>query len=125
MSLIQTYTEAVDLDVLTSYDEAQIEGEPDFVVELIDLYLFEVPGLLASLREALDKKDRTTARRLAHTLRGSSGNLGVLQFAAIANKLEHLSAADYETPAKELVLSLEIEFDRARDVLLAERERRS
>ena len=82
-----THTETVDLAVLATYDDAQIEGEPDFVVELIDIYLNEVPRLFDTIRNAMTTNDRAIAKRAAHSLRGSSANLGVLQMAAIAYEL--------------------------------------
>lgn len=124
MTLTATEIQAVDLAVLAIYDDAQIEGEPDFVVELIDLYLNEVPRLFDTIRKAVANKDRSTARRAAHSLRGSSGNLGVLQMATIAGELEHLEN-DYSTVAPELLRSLENEFERVKEILNAERQRRS
>jgi HPt (histidine-containing phosphotransfer) domain-containing protein len=124
MSITSTVTNAVDLAVLASYDEAQMEGEPDFVVELIDLYLEEVPRLFASLRSAIDNDDRAIAKRNAHSLRGSSANLGVMQIAFVAGELEHL-----ENPcgasARELLHVLESEFQPVKEILSAERRRRS
>jgi len=124
MTLIHTETQAVDLDVLAIYDDAQIEGEPDFVVELIDIYLNEVPRLFDTIRKSIANHDRGTAKRAAHSLRGSSGNLGVLQMATIAGELEHLEN-NYSTAAAELLLSLENEFERVKEILNAERQRRS
>ena len=124
MSLTATETQTVDLAVLAIYDDAQIEGEPDFVVELIDLYLSEVPRLFDTIRKAVANRDRSTAKRAAHSLRGSSGNLGVLQMATIAGELEHLEN-DYNTVAPEMLLTLENEFERVKEILNAERQRRS
>jgi HPt (histidine-containing phosphotransfer) domain-containing protein len=115
---------AVDLAILASYEDAQIEGEPDFVVELIALYLDEVPRLFDSLHTAIENNDRATAKRAAHSLRGSSGNLGVLQIAAIAGELEHLENP-CGTSATTLLQSLETEFRRVKEILSAERQRRS
>ena len=115
---------AVDLAILASYEDAQIEGEPDFVVELIALYLDEVPRLFDSLHTAIENNDRATAKRAAHSLRGSSGNLGVLQIAAIADELEHLENP-CGTSATTLLQSLETEFRRVKEILSAERQRRS
>lgn len=119
-----TQTETVDLALLATYDDAQIEGEPDFVVELIDIYLNEVPRLFDTIRNAATTNDRPIARRAAHSLRGSSANLGVLQMAVIAGELEHLENSS-PTAAAELLRSLEDEFERVKEILNAERERRS
>lgn len=124
MTLPHKEPQAVDLATLAIYDDAQIEGEPDFVVELIDLYLNEVPRLLETIRKAIANKDRSTIRRSAHSLRGSSGNLGALQMALIAGELEQLED-NYSTAAPELWWSLDKEFDRVKEILNAERQRRS
>lgn len=124
MSITPTATNAVDLDVLASYEEAQIEGEPDFVVELIDLYLGEALRIFATLHTAIANDDRATAKRTAHSLRGSSANLGVMQIATLAGELEHL-----ENPcgasARELLQQLETDFRPVSEILTAERRRRS
>ena len=124
MSLTPTQLTAVDLAVLASYEEAQIEGEPDFVVELIDLYLDEVPRLFDSIQTAINNNDSATAKRAAHSLRGSSGNLGVLQVAAIATELEHLENP-CGTSGTQLLQSLETEFRRVKEILDQERQKRS
>lgn len=122
MSVISTIN-AVDLAILASYEDAQIEGEADFVIELIDLYLDEVPRLFDSLHTAIENNDRASAKRAAHSLRGSSANLGVLQLASIASELEHLDNP-CGTFAITLLQSLEREFRQVKEILTAERQRR-
>ena len=124
MCLTPTLTNTVDLAVLEGYEEAQIEGEPDFVVELIDLYLNEVPRIFAALHAAIENNDRATAKRAAHSLRGSSNHLGVLQLATLAGELEHLENP-CSTSACDLLQELENEFGPVREILTAERRRRS
>jgi HPt (histidine-containing phosphotransfer) domain-containing protein len=116
--------EAVDLDILNSFDEAQVDGEPDFIVELIDLYLDEAPRLFNAVREGLAHDDWLSAKRAAHSLRGSSSNLGIPQMALIAGDLEYL-AANEEVAAEQLLCGLEDEFTRVENVLLMERQRRT
>ena len=55
---------------------------------------------------------------------GSLLLFGVLQMATIAGELEHLEN-DYSTVAPELLRSLEDEFERVKEILNAERQRRS
>src|ERR1700752_248601 len=113
----------VDLAILNSYDEAQEEGEPDFVVELIDLYLDEVPRIFNAIHEGITSDDWLSARRAAHSRRGSSNNLGILQMGVIADVLEHLTA-NHQIAGAELLLCLKNEFARVEEILLAERQRR-
>ncbi len=114
----------VDLEFLASFDEAQEEGEPDFVVELIELYLDEAPRIFSTIREGLTGDDWLSAKRAAHSLRGSSSNLGILRMAAIADNLEHLPVPT-DGAALQLLGSLEDEFRRVEEILLDERQRRT
>ncbi len=115
---------AVDLSVLADLDDEPLEDEPDLVTELIDLYLGEVPRLLDTIRKSLQRDDWNSARRAAHTLRGSSGNLGVLQLSSLAEELEHLDETEVE-PAHVLCETLEREFQCVNELLLEERRRRT
>jgi HPt (histidine-containing phosphotransfer) domain-containing protein len=116
---------SVDLEVLKSFEDAQEEGEPDVVIELIDLYLVEAPRIFRTIREGIVTNGWLAAKRAAHSLRGSSGNLGILQMATIAKDLEHCDVATTDTPAQQLLQDLEAEFVRVEKILLAERQRRS
>lgn len=117
--------EAVDMATLTSLEEAQTDGEADLVVELIDLYLEDAAAKMGGLREALAKSDETMLRRLAHCLRGSSGNLGARRMAALCAELEHIDSDDVLQKAEGLLLSLEQEFEHVGATLAAERQRRA
>ena len=123
MSITNEAVQSVDLAILASFDEAQEEGEPDFVVELIDLYLGEAPRFFSSIREGLANHDWLSAKRAAHTLRGSSSNLGILQMTLLAGALEQLTATQ-DASAAELLQGLEDEFTRVVEILRAERQRR-
>src|ERR1700730_15281911 len=114
----------VDLSVLTNFDDAQLDGEPDLIVELIDLYLEEASKLLAVMREAVSKKDALPIKQAAHSLRGSSGNLGILQMALMCRELEQMISDDI-FPIELLVNKMEQELIQVRQILLEERQRRS
>jgi|ERR1700741_186081 len=124
MAITNEAIESVNLAVLASFDEAQEEGEPDFVVELIDLYLLEAPRFFNAIHEGFANHDWLSAKRAAHSLRGSSSNLGILQMALIADELEHLTS-NHEASGAELLQCLQREFTRVEETLLAERQRRT
>ena len=65
MSITNEAVQTVDLAILASFDEAQEQGEPDFVVELIDLYLEEAPRFFNSIRDGLANHDWLSAKRAA------------------------------------------------------------
>ena len=116
--------DAVDMTLLTSFEEAQGEGEPDLIVELIDLYLEDTPHRVADIREALAKTDGLSLERAAHGLKGSSASLGAGQVAILCAELE-LKAHDVSFQEVEAIVTrLEREFERVRQTFLAERQRR-
>lgn len=119
-----TASPTVDLSVLTNFDEAQLDGEPDLVVELIDLYLEEASQLLAGMREAVAKKDELPVKRAAHSLKGSSSNLGILQMALMCSEVEQMKSDDMFA-IEELLSKMEQELVQVRQILMEERQRRS
>lgn len=110
--------------VLTSFEESQLDGEPDLVLELIELYLTETVRLLVAMQEALTNKDELSIKRAAHSLRGSSSSLGILQMANFCDKLERTESKDMFVIASDLLECIEQEFARVSQILLAERQRR-
>lgn len=114
----------VDLAVLASFDELQEDGAPDLIVELIDLYLEGAPVLISAIQNAVADADGLSLKGAAHSLKGSSGTLGVRLLAALCEELERLAADACSSEAKELVSKLEGEFVRARRVLVFEHLRR-
>jgi two-component system sensor histidine kinase/response regulator len=114
-------TEApLDERALAGLRELQQEGEPDFVKELIELFLSDVPPQLATLREAVRGNDAESVERIAHTLKGSSGNMGAKKMTALCAQLQEAGASRDLAGAPELLERLEEEFGRVRPALEVE-----
>lgn len=114
----------VDLAMLASYEEIQLDGEPDLIVELIDLYLEDAPRRVAVMQESLAKRDWLSLKREAHNLRGSSGNLGALQMARICDEIEGIESGNLFASTAALLNCLGLELERVVHIFLAERQRR-
>lgn len=115
----------VDMSVLTSFEEAQCEGEPDLIVELIDLYLEDVPHQLSAMKDSVLKADEVSLKRAAHTLKGSSANLGVEGVAVICGEIEQTDFGKSIEYVNILIDRLEQTFARVRPIFLAERQSRT
>lgn len=70
-----------------------VGDDPEFVDELVDTYLADAPLQVAAIRSALDAGDAEGVVRPAHTLKGSSLNLGGLRVAGIAREIEERGRA--------------------------------
>lgn len=117
---------SVDLATLTNFESLQVEGEPDLIVELIDLYVEDAPRRVAAIRESLAGRDWVSVKRGAHNLRGSSGNLGALRMARICDEIEGTEFVDLWSTIAALrrCMELEAELKRVLRIFLAERQRR-
>lgn len=113
---------SVDLSVLNCFDDPDTSHATDLVVELIDLYLKEAARLLETMRQGIETQDWSVIKRAAHSLRGSSGNLGVLRMADLCDRLEHSELG--RTLATQFLQDLEQEFVQVDHTLVAERKRR-
>ncbi len=80
---MEIYTGAFD-----QYRELIGEGWQAFVIDLIDSYLQDVPGMLEALRVSLAENDEETFVRTAHTLKSNSRIFGADKLADMAADLE-------------------------------------
>ena len=104
-------TPALDGAALADLRQLQMPGEPDILQELLDLFQSETPPLLDQIGAAVAADDSEGLMRAAHSLKGSSSNLGARRLAAIGAKLEKLGREGTTTGAAPLVARLEPEYE--------------
>ncbi len=120
----KTSFDDVDLAVLLGFADMQGEDEPDLIVELIDLYLADFPQQLSIMKDSVSRADEISLKRAAHTLKGSSGNLGINGIAAICQLIEETDSSQSFQNSNELINQMEEIFARVRLIFLAERQGR-
>lgn len=111
---------SVDPSVLASLRDFQQAGEPDFVTELIDLFLRDTTWQLELVRTAVANNEVNEFRRLAHLVKGSSGNIGAKPLATLCDAMENNELPN--GAACSLLLELENEFELVSSLLNSERE---
>ncbi len=84
---------------------------------LITLFLEDATRHLATMREAVAQGDTETLRRAAHTLKGSSGNLGAVGLSTLCQELEAMAREGVLDGAAEKVTQAEAEYERVKAVL--------
>jgi len=86
----------LDRKIINGLRELQAEGEPDFLTELIDLFLEDSGILMDEMKVGLESFDMGMVRQAAHTLKGSGGSLGASQLVNLCSEME--SQARLGTP---------------------------
>src|SRR6185437_5105562 len=94
-------------------------GGDDFLAEVIDAFLADAPGQVATLRRSLDEGSREELRRAAHTLKSNGATLGAAGFAGLCRDLEHRAKAGELDGASELVERIEQEYAPLEEALSA------
>ena len=70
--------------------EEMADGDEDFILSVISVFLDEVPQDLADLEKAIDKKDYKNVYQLAHKIKPNVDLLGMEQTRANALEIETL-----------------------------------
>jgi two-component system, sensor histidine kinase and response regulator len=107
----------LDREVIESLREL---GGSEMLSELGQMYLDNARSGLATLQKAVEEGDASTVQRVAHTLRGSSSNMGAKRMASLLAKLQDVGASQDISDGPELLERLEAEFERVRPALEVE-----
>ena len=107
------------------FDEAvfvsHVDGDPKLLRDLVDMFLEESPQLVSKIRGALDRKDAKAVQKGAHSLRGSTSNLGAQMASGAALKIENLARAGELLQAGSVLQELERHLKGLRPALIAVR----
>ena len=105
----------LDRVVIQDLRDLQSPGEPDILQELADLFAQDTPQRLTALQHAATRRDAAELRHVAHSLKGSSGNLGARRLAAVCARLEEMARGNAVDQSAEQLAAYAIEeFTRVR-----------
>jgi CheY-like chemotaxis protein/HPt (histidine-containing phosphotransfer) domain-containing protein len=102
---------------------ARVDGDMDFLAELVDLFLDSSPKLLSDIRETVSRGDPEALARAAHTLKGSVGNFAPNGGAfKAALRLEMIGREGDMTGVEDTCVALEAEIKYLESALIALRK---
>ena len=110
----------IDPLIIASLHQLRMPGKPDPLVELIDLFLREAPAQLDTMSDAISKNDLSSLARTisaATALKGSAGNLGAHNLAALCDEIERTATTWMLADARPLIERAREEFSRVRAAL--------
>jgi CheY-like chemotaxis protein len=114
---------AVDLATLEALRALADEDQPDFLQEVIEVYLHDMPPRLNALREAVLRSDAPAVMQTAHAVKGSSRTIGAEQLARLSGELEDLGGAGMTPNGEPLLQAIEAAFECVRLQLYSLRAR--
>jgi signal transduction histidine kinase/DNA-binding response OmpR family regulator/HPt (histidine-containing phosphotransfer) domain-containing protein len=89
------------------------------VQKVITAYVGDTPQHLRTLREAIAGRDPGCVRKVAHSLKSASANVGAQKLAQLAKEMEHLGRTDTTEGADVILTDMEQEFQAVRHSLSA------
>ncbi|HEY6395242.1 MAG TPA: Hpt domain-containing protein [Candidatus Binataceae bacterium] len=114
----------IDIAVLKRLNQGE-EHEPDFVSELIDVFLADMDDRIRAMKASLQSGQRGAIARAAHALRGSSSHFGAKRITALCASIEAQAKKDAPAGLDSIVGELEQERHRVRAALLEHKHRNS
>ena len=107
---------AVNLDTFDDF-RSSLQGDDDFMAELLRDYLNDAAKHLEAIREAADQRDGAALERRAHTLKSSSAAIGAEAVAELCKTIEKLASNGQLDDAINQVSEIEALFEQTRTEL--------
>lgn len=111
-------TDVLDMTVVDELIALSDDGDPELLLDLIGLFLSDSPSKLEAVSEGVQTGDLDRVERAAHSLKGSSGNLGARRLQYLCESLVTRSRTGDLDGARRVASQLEPVFDEARGALL-------
>jgi histidine phosphotransfer protein HptB len=102
----------IDLQAIENLRALNPDDNDEFLREIAGIFLEDTPLRIAELDESLAAGDIPKFARAAHSIKGSSSNLGAMTLRAAAEKLEHHARTTGLNEVGGLVSAIKEEFTR-------------
>jgi histidine phosphotransfer protein HptB len=103
----------IDSQAIENLRALNPDDNDEFLREIAGIFLEDTPVRIGELEQSLAAGDVAKFTRAAHSIKGSSSNLGALALRASAEKLEQLSHTSGLAGVAPLIDAVKAEFARA------------
>ena len=111
-------TPVIDPQTIASLRALNPEDGGQFLREVTEIFASDTPQRIADLESSLAAGDIAKFTRTAHTIKGSSANLGANLLRAAAEKLEQMARETGLNGVAPLIAEIKAEFTRAQAELV-------
>ena len=103
---------SIDLEAIANLKELNPGDNGEFLREIVAIYIEDTPKRITDLKACMVSGDVKTFTRAAHTIKGSSANVGAQILKSLGERLELISRRDGLASVASLVADCEAEFAR-------------
>jgi two-component system, sensor histidine kinase and response regulator len=100
----------------------RLGGDEEGCKEIIALFIKDAPEQIRSLEDAIRRGNIAMAQRQAHTLKGSSGNIGAVGLQKVAFQMEDACKEGNLEEAANLLRMTKVQFDKLRQIIGSQKE---
>jgi PAS domain S-box-containing protein len=117
-SLVQhCLRDLIDKNTLENLIAIEKAGEPNFVLETLDLYFQQTDISLIEIKAQIQNRDFESLIRKAHLVRGSSGSIGFMEIFRLCGNLEQSAISQSWDFANENFLNIEAEYSKSKKLV--------
>ena len=104
----------IDPQALENLRALSPDDNDEFIREIFAIFIEDTPKRIEELDQSLAAKDSSKFVRAAHSIKGSSANLGALALKIASERLENQSRKTGLEDVAALVAEVKVEFERAK-----------
>lgn len=93
------------------------DATEDMIIELAPMFLTDIPPLIEEAEVAITTSESGRLKEIAHTLKGSSGSMGIRRFSQLCFELEQLARENNLTEAALKLTQIQAEFQTTKQAL--------
>jgi HPt (histidine-containing phosphotransfer) domain-containing protein len=108
----------IDSEAIANLRALSPDDGDAFLREIVAIFMDDTPKRIAELHACRASGDAATFTRAAHSIKGSSSNLGATELRGVAETLEHKSRETGLADVDSLLTALEAAFARAKEELV-------
>ena len=101
---------SIDPEAIENLRSLNPDDDDAFLKDIIGIFLEDTPLRITELKHCLQTFDQPKFTRAAHSIKGSSSNLGAIKVRALAERIEHQSRNSGLAGIEPLLASLDGEF---------------
>jgi histidine phosphotransfer protein HptB len=103
----------IDPEAIASLRDLNPGDNGEFLREIVAIYIEDTPKRVDDMKRSLAAGDVSSFTRAAHTIKGSSSNVGAQVVRGLAERLERISRTEGLGAVSPLIAECDAEFARA------------